>query len=263
MNLASPVGRRTEVEVMASEARGRWMLGLCVVVALAASPAMGALDVSNLHVGFFLGGYVVNDDLEFSVSDMGTGGVLRVDGEWDYSLQNCLYELSECPLIEDLTPPPGGDPVTAAGRFSDKIDDVAATLTITGDIHDDGGEIFSGVVLEAEVRGSFLGTEVFYYAGKSDLDFSLTMEITGGELSGRIDDGQETDLKFANPMLDAIHTFLRCDQAYYPGQGVVDFEHSIENSLMAGNVHINAVPEPTCMLLLGIGAFGMYARRKR
>jgi len=248
---------------MASEARGKWTIVVCVVVALVASPAMGALDVSNLHLGFVWGDYVVNSDLEFYVDGMCTGGALRVDGQWgDYSLLNCWYTLSECPLDEDLTVP-GDD---AVGRFSDNIGGVAATLTVTGDIYDTnaGATVFDGgTVLEAEVRGSFLGVEVDSWPGESMLAFSLDMEIVGGELSGRIADGMVTDLEFINPMLDAAHTFNKCTQPAYPGLGVVDFGSKIENAMMAGDVHLDAVPEPTCMLLLGIGAFGMYARRKK
>ena len=94
------------------------------------------------------------------------------------------------------------------------------------------------------------------------MQFIQDIVVTGGELSGRIADGQVTDLQFVGP-LQAAYTFNDVSQNF----GLVtDFGADIEFEMFKGsNVHIQTVPEPSVVLMVALGTLWMVplSRRKR
>jgi len=212
------------------------------------APAPAAM-VDVMQIGIWDGSYWFTQGMSggamaLNLPDNSCVGYLAA-GAASYSLITS-YQLTAAALTADLSS--GG---IAQGVFADNQSGNPSTLTITGSIVEAG---FTGTLLVAKASGAASSIETSSLGG-TRIDVHQNFMVTGGELAT----GAVTGLK-AWPLFTAIYTFDKCSADATPGQ-VQDFQSSIQYSLGDTNVHLQFVPEPVTLALLGLG--GLLGLRRR
>ncbi|MBN2211570.1 MAG: PEP-CTERM sorting domain-containing protein [Sedimentisphaerales bacterium] len=183
-------------------------------------------------------------------------GDVKVDfhENFEYDLRNLTISMTDAStLIADLSTPVG-NPTHAKATFTS-----GAVLTLEGTIEEKDGPLsWTGTLLEVTfVQDGFIAEEdnVVLNTIKSVQE----VHITGGELLT----GAETGLMIYDPTdFTSVFTLSSCVQPGNPGNAVEDFQSKIIYGFGSRIQLDTTVPEPTCVVLLGLGSLLISKRRR-
>ena len=140
------------------------------------------------------------------------------------------------------------------------FDGTDVTFTIEGSITNQGSAtpLYTGTLIEGTATSAtFLGKEREEIYQPDFIDFQIYFETTGGYLAD-----QENALGFY--MLEAFYIDIElrdCSSSAYGGD-IRDFSANIAYTAPS-YIHINPIPEPATILLIGLGSTMALRRRKK
>lgn len=237
--------------------RGGFGVLLCLVIS---SSAFGTLYIQNGQLWPYYVDWYHGDSNYFQTNFMDSSDpAILIDGTFDVTGdQTPEYELkidtganyfgylasSQIAMVNDVTPNGG----RAKGYFS-----TTGSITVSGELIriSDGNTVANGTLFTAEISSStwFLEEQA---TPVDSVRGSLEFTVTGGLLSDP--DLNDDDLV----LLDFICTFTfpDCDPS------ITDFEDfSGTYFSQSPTVQMGALPEPTTVLLLGLGGLALARRR--